>query len=278
MRPIPFWPSFDPWKKLTPVQVSTISARIREWRRLVVFGRLVKRGVFDKALGNDHEQGSKAKAQDGRNQQHFEYFEGLVPIHAGCATVRIHELVGHAHTNDGADHGVRTGGGQAKPPGAEVPHDSRDEQRKDHGESDTGADLNDEFDRQQRDDRKGYRACGGKHAGQVADSRQDYGDVRFEGVGIDDRGYGVCGVVESIYEFKAECDDQGQGQQNVRPDAGHGHRIEIFHNMEPDVGEGAQKGQKEDCNADSALRFGGPAVKQRCARGHHFNRRCHASH
>jgi hypothetical protein len=28
MSPIPFCPSFEPWKKLTPVQVATISARI----------------------------------------------------------------------------------------------------------------------------------------------------------------------------------------------------------------------------------------------------------
>src|ERR1035438_10157339 len=28
MSPMPFCPSFEPWKKLTPVQVSTISARM----------------------------------------------------------------------------------------------------------------------------------------------------------------------------------------------------------------------------------------------------------
>ena len=29
MRPMPFWPSFEPWKKLTPVQVSISKPRIQ---------------------------------------------------------------------------------------------------------------------------------------------------------------------------------------------------------------------------------------------------------
>jgi hypothetical protein len=55
--------------------------------------------------------------------------------------VAVHELVGDADADDGADHGVGTGGGQAEPPGAEVPDDGGDEQGEDHGEAGAGADL-----------------------------------------------------------------------------------------------------------------------------------------
>ena len=38
MRPMPFWPSLEPWKNETPVQVSTSSARIHNGGGEVVAG------------------------------------------------------------------------------------------------------------------------------------------------------------------------------------------------------------------------------------------------
>ena len=38
IRPMPFCPSFEPWKKLTPVQVSTISARMGNGGGWLFFG------------------------------------------------------------------------------------------------------------------------------------------------------------------------------------------------------------------------------------------------
>jgi hypothetical protein len=73
----------------------------------------------------------------------------------------LHQLVGDADADDGADHGVRTGGGQAEPPGAQIPENGGDQQGKDHGEAGAGADLENQLDRQQRDDREGHRAGGG---------------------------------------------------------------------------------------------------------------------
>ena len=70
----------------------------------------------------------------------------------------VHQLVGHAHADDGADHGVGTGGGQAKPPGAQVPDDGGDEQGEDHGIAGARTDLKNQFDGQQGDDREGHRA------------------------------------------------------------------------------------------------------------------------
>ncbi len=42
MRPMPFWPSLEPWKKLTPVQVSTSKPRIHNGGGLFAVGRGVE--------------------------------------------------------------------------------------------------------------------------------------------------------------------------------------------------------------------------------------------
>jgi len=75
---------------------------------------------------------------------------------------------GDAHADDGTDHGMGTGGWQPEPPRAQIPQNSGDQQRKDHGEAGPGADLKDKINRQQRDHRKCHRPRGGQHAGQVA--------------------------------------------------------------------------------------------------------------
>ena len=45
IRPMPFWPSFEPCAKLTPVQVSTSSRADPERRRRRAFGRAIERRV-----------------------------------------------------------------------------------------------------------------------------------------------------------------------------------------------------------------------------------------
>ena len=64
------------------------------------------------------------------------------------------ELVGDAHADDGTDQRVGTGSGQAEVPCAQIPDDRGDEQGEDHGESGLAAHLQNQFDRQQRDDGK----------------------------------------------------------------------------------------------------------------------------
>src|SRR5215471_8360801 len=53
MRPIPFWPSFEPWKKLTPVQV-----RIRRRRRRAL-GRRVELGERQNHFREEKQQGGE---------------------------------------------------------------------------------------------------------------------------------------------------------------------------------------------------------------------------
>ena len=77
------------------------------------------------------------------------------PLVAGVA---LHQLIGDADANDRANQRVRAGRRQPEPPRAQVPDDGGDEQREDHGESGAAADLQDQLDRQQRDDAEGYRA------------------------------------------------------------------------------------------------------------------------
>ena len=91
----------------------------------------------------------------GENEQRLEDLGDLLQVDAADAGVAVHELVGDADADDGADHGVRAGGGQAAPPGGEVPEDGGDQQGEDHREAGAGADLEDELDGQQVDDGEG---------------------------------------------------------------------------------------------------------------------------
>ncbi len=91
-----------------------------------------------------------------------------------------------------------------------------------------------------------------EHAGQITDSRPDHGDIGLERMGVDDRGHGVGGVVEAVDELKAEGDEQGEGQQQIGPDAGDGDIVEVAGDMKADVAEAAAAA---------------PAERTRCPRG-----------
>ena len=221
-------------------------------RRLVVLGRLVEGGVLDEPLGDQHEQRRRAKTDQRRDQQHLENLGGLFPIHSGGAGADVEQLVGEAHADDGADHGVRAGGGQPEPPGAQVPYDGGNQQGEDHGVARAGADLENQLDGQQGNDGEGHGAGGEEHTGQVAEPGPDHGDVRLQRVGVDDRGDGVGGVVKAVDELEAESDEQRQTQQKIGPDAGDRHRVQILGDMEADVGKAAQQGEEEKQNAGAA--------------------------
>ena len=62
--------------------------------------------------------------------------------------------------------------GMPSAPRAEVPDDGGDEQREDHGEAGAGADLQDQLDRQQRDDAEGDGAGRHHHAEEIENPDQ----------------------------------------------------------------------------------------------------------
>ena len=76
-----------------------------------------------------------------------------------------------------------------------------------------GADLQDQFDRQQRDDAEGDGAGGGQNAEEVEEARPDHGELRRQRVGVDDRRDRVGGVVETVDELEAEGDHQGDAEE-----------------------------------------------------------------
>ncbi len=134
---------------------------------------------------------------------------------------------------------MRARGRQAEPPCAEIPQNGRDEKRKHHGETRAGADLQNQFDRQQRDDRKGHSASGEEHAGKVADSGPHDGDTRLERVGVNDGSDGVGGVMKAVYKLEAEGDEKSQREHEVRRVTGHRGCVEIPGDVEDDVEEAA---------------------------------------
>jgi hypothetical protein len=105
--------------------------------------------------------------------------------------------------------------GQAEEPGAEVPQDSGDQQREDHRETRAGADLEDQFDGQQRDDAESDCAGGHQHAEEVEEARPHHRDFRRQRVGVDHRRHRIGGVVKAVDELEAERDQQRDEQQDV---------------------------------------------------------------
>jgi hypothetical protein len=65
---MPFWPSFEPWAKLTPVHVRNQQAADPPRRRLLADGRLVERRNADKELGEKQQQ-SRQEEPGKRGEQ-----------------------------------------------------------------------------------------------------------------------------------------------------------------------------------------------------------------
>ena len=213
MRPMPFWPSLEPWKNETPVQVNTKQTADPERRRRVGGRRGVERRRADEEFHHQQQKRREDEAEQRRKQQGFADFSDLAPIDPRRAVLAALQRVGDADADDRADHGMRARGRQAEPPGAEVPDDRGDQQREHHGVAGAGPDLQDELDRQQRNDAECDRAARQQDAEQVEASRPDHRDLRLQRVGIDDGGHRVGGVVEAVDEFEAERDQHRDAEQ-----------------------------------------------------------------
>ncbi len=159
-------------------------------------------------------------------------------------------MVGDADADDGADESVRAGGGKPEPPSAEVPDDGGDQKGEDHGESGFAADLEDQFDGQQGHDAEGDGAAGDQHAEEIPHSGPDYGDVRLEGVSVDDGGDGVGGVVEAVDEFKSQGGEQRDAQQDERQCAGGMDVGEVAQQMRAGIDQADDQSYAEDSHAN----------------------------
>ena len=76
------------------------------------------------------------------------------------------------------------------------------------------ADLEDQLDRQERDDPEGDRSGRDEDADEVPDARPEHGHVRLERVRVDDGRHGVGGVVEAVHELEAQGDEERDPEKN----------------------------------------------------------------
>ena len=76
--------------------------------------------------------------------------------------------------------------------------------------------MQDQLDRQERDDAECDRAARGDDAEEIEKTGPDDGDRRRQRVCIDHRGDGIGGVMEAIDELEAERDQQSDEQQKIR--------------------------------------------------------------
>ena len=226
-----------------------------EGRRLGAFRRLIEGGVLDKDLEEKQENSSQAEADQGRNQQNLKDAGGLIPIDTAGAGMGIHELIGDADADDGADKGVRAGSWEAEPPGAEVPDDGSNEESEDHGEAGAPADLQNQFNREQRNNGESDSAGGGEHADEVQEAGIDDGDMRLERMRVNDGGDGIGGVMEAVDEFECKGDEQGEAQQGIGPGGGEVGSGKIVGKLRTGVAETADEGDAENDHPDGAGRF-----------------------
>jgi hypothetical protein len=192
---------------------------------------------------------SHAEADKRRDEQRGEDLLDLHHVDAADAGVALHQRVGDADADDRTDHGVRTGGGQAAPPGGKVPDDGRYEQSEDHGEARAGANFEDELYGQKIDDRVGDRTRGEKHADEVHDTGVDDGDVRLKRVGVNASGNSVRSIVEAVDELKAERNKERHAQKDEWKDRGRVDKREVRAKMGANVN---QPGNEHDTKDDAS--------------------------
>ena len=81
-------------------------------------------------------------------------------------------------------------------------------------------------------------------------------------MGVDDRGDGVGGVVETVDELEAESNEQGYDEQHERPDAGDGDAAEVLGDVNPNVAEADDHRGHDYAAADHGVGFLHLLVKQ----------------
>ena len=200
------------------MQVRTSRPRIQGGGGAFGRRRLVELRRPDDRLHHEQQQRGQDEAEERREQQRFADLRHLVPVDARGAVLAAHQRVGDADADDRADQRMRTRGRQAQPPGAQIPDDRGDEQREHHRVARARADLQNQLDRQQRNDAERDSAARSEHPEEVPAARPDDRDLRRQGVGVDDGRDGVGGVVETVDEFEAERDQHRDAEQQERQD------------------------------------------------------------
>jgi hypothetical protein len=83
------------------------------------------------------------------------------------------------------------------------------------------------------------RTGGKEYAGQIAEPRQDYRVNGFQRVRIDNSSHSVGRIVKTVDKLETQGNQQRQGQQKIRPDAGDGDRFHVPGDVQGDVAQTA---------------------------------------
>ena len=83
MSPMPFCPSLDPWKKLTPVQVSTSNARMGHGGGVLSLGASYSAGYLMMALDASISNAAQPNPRRGEISSTLKTLVAWLPVHAG---------------------------------------------------------------------------------------------------------------------------------------------------------------------------------------------------
>ncbi|MNO98892.1 hypothetical protein D3C76_906510 [compost metagenome] len=105
--------------------------------------------------------------------------------------------------------------------------------------------MQNQLDRQQRDDAERHRTTGQQHPEEVEEPGPDHREIRWQRMRIDHCGDGVGGVVETVDELEAQGNQQGHAQEYERRPSGH-HGAKLVHVVHQAIG-GEQQPEAQYC-------------------------------
>ena len=215
MRPMPFCPSFEPWKKLTPVQVSTMRARIGHGGGSLPLGASWSAGKRRRRFNTRSRTPASAKPSSGEIRRasrtlitwlqsrpetpRCRFMSWLASPTPMIEPTMVCELdAGRPNHHVPRFHriaAISSANTMAKP----VPELT-------FRISSTGSSVMTAKATVPDDNSTPVRLHSPDHTTAI---------LRRQRVGVDHRGHGVGGVVKAIHEFEPERDEQRQAQQHI---------------------------------------------------------------
>ena len=219
IRPMPFCPSFEPCANDTPVQVRTSRPRIQNGGGLLPSGALYSAGIAHHGLQRRAAAARQHEADERREQQRLA--DARAPGPSRRRSCRAARAISWFISPTPMIEPISVCELDAGSPSYQVPRFqmiAAISSANTIAKPGAAADLQDQLDRQQRDDAERDRAARDQHAEEVPAARPDDREMRRQRVRVDHGGDRVRGVVETVDELEAERDQQRDAEQHEGAD------------------------------------------------------------
>src|SRR6266849_662459 len=146
ISPMPFCPSFEPWAKLTPVQVSININRIHNGGGVSPLGARYSSGLCTKSLAIRRSRAAPQNPTIGENKREEPTSPAFAQLTPSPKTLPLERTEFASPTPIMEPIGVGARSWETKKPGAEIPNHGGQQKGKHHGESRSRANVQHQFD------------------------------------------------------------------------------------------------------------------------------------